>query len=158
MMEQRSKLQLSSLQRAPTSWSWGTSDGTKASVSYDIWLGASPDGKPASSDTSYHIVIWLSDERKTEPIGSPIQSGISLASHNWTLWSGPNQNWNVFTFITQDGDINNFSADLKDFLDFLVQNHGVSSSQYLQSVRNGTEPHITESGKIVTSAYSINTS
>lgn len=102
-------------------------------------------------------MIWLSGEGGIQPVGSPIQSSISLASHTWTLWSGPNTNWNVFSFVTESGNINNFSADLKDFFNFLVKNHGVSSSQYLQSVQSGTEP-FTGSAQLVISEYSVTAS
>lgn len=42
-------------------------------------------------------------------------TGISLAGHTWNLWSGPNSNWKVFSFVSASGDINTFSADLNVF-------------------------------------------
>lgn len=50
-----------------------------------------------------------------QPVGQPATSGISLASHNWTLWKGPNANWEVLSFVSEDGDITDFTADLNDF-------------------------------------------
>ena len=35
----------------------------------------------------------------------------------------------MLSFVSQDGDITNFNADLKEFFDYIVQNQGVSSSQ-----------------------------
>ena len=40
---------------------------------------------------------------------------LQLAGHTWTLKKGPNSNWEVFSFITAEGDITNFNADLNDF-------------------------------------------
>jgi xyloglucan-specific endo-beta-1,4-glucanase len=40
---------------------------------------------------------------------------VNVGGYNWNLWQGPNQNWQVFSFVTADGDIASFSADLKDF-------------------------------------------
>ena len=74
-------------------------------------------------------MIWLSGQGGIQPVGSQIQSGISLAGHTWNLWKGPNANWQVLSFVSQDGDITNFNADLKEFFDYIVQNQGVSSSQ-----------------------------
>jgi len=153
-------IQLSALQSAPTAWSWTyktASSGIRADVSYDIWLGAASSGAPASSASAYEIMIWLSGEGGIQPVGSSIQSSISLAGHTWTLWSGPNQNWNVFSFVSADGNINDFSADLKDFFDFLVQSHGVSSSMFIQSVQSGTEP-FTGSADLMINSYSVSAS
>ena len=50
-----------------------------------------------------------------QPVGSQIQSGIPLAGHTWNLWRGPNANWQVLSFVSADGDITDFNADLKDF-------------------------------------------
>ena len=67
--------------------------------------------------------------RSIQPVGSKILSGVSVAGHTWDLWKGPNSNWQVLSFVSQDGDITNFNADLKEFFDYIVQNQGVSSSQ-----------------------------
>jgi len=153
-------IQLSALQTAPTSWSWSygsASDGLRADVSYDIWLGAASSGTPASSASAYEIMIWLSGEGGIQPVGSSIQSGISLAGHPWTLWSGPNQNWQVFSFVSADGNINDFSADLKDFFDFLEQSHGVAGSNYIQSIQSGTEP-FTGTADLKIASYSVTAS
>jgi xyloglucan-specific endo-beta-1,4-glucanase len=102
-------------------------------------------------------MIWLSGQGGIQPVGGAIQSSISLAGHTWTLWSGPNQNWNVFSFVSANGDITNFSADLKVFFDFLVSQHGVSSSMFVQSVQSGTEP-FTGSADLMIGSYSLSAS
>ena len=67
--------------------------------------------------------------RRIQPVGSQVESGICLAGHTWTLWKGPNANWEVLSFVSEDGDITEFDADLKEFFDYIVENQGVSSSQ-----------------------------
>ena len=64
-----------------------------------------------------------------QPVGSQILSGLNIAGHNWNLWKGPNSNWEVFSFVSANGDITDFNADLKDFFDYLVQNQGVAGTQ-----------------------------
>jgi hypothetical protein len=53
--------------------------------------------------------------RRIQPVGSQAQTGISIAGHTWTLWSGPNSNWHVYSFVSASGNINSFSADLNLF-------------------------------------------
>ena len=48
-------------------------------------------------------------------IGDTVAPNIQLGGHKWNLKYGPNANWNVFSFITAEGDITDFSADLNDF-------------------------------------------
>ncbi|KAF9447744.1 glycoside hydrolase family 12 protein [Macrolepiota fuliginosa MF-IS2] len=149
--------QLSRISSAPTSWSWNynsQSSGLRADVSYDIWLGTASSGNPASTASSYEIMIWLSGLGGIQPVGSQIQSGISLAGHTWNLWSGPNSNWKVLSFVSASGDITSFNADLKVFFDYIVANQGVASSQYVQSIQAGTEP-FTGNATLSTSSYSV---
>jgi hypothetical protein len=97
-----------------------------------------------------------------QPVGSQITSGVQLAGHNWNLWRGPNQNWEVLSFVSQDGDITDFNADLNDFFskrlaffrfspadavltfelfpEYLTQNQGMPSSQvrFRISISGGT--------------------
>ncbi|KAF7763621.1 CAZyme family GH12 [Agaricus bisporus var. burnettii] len=149
--------QLSAVTSAPTSWSWSyetKSDPIRANVAYDLWLGASPVGAPASRNSSYEIMVWLSRQGGIQPIGGPTASGIQLAGNTWTLWSGPNSNWQVLSFVSDTGDIPNFNADFKEFFDYLVQNSGVSSQQYVQAIQAGTEP-FTGSANLVTHSYSV---
>ena len=50
-----------------------------------------------------------------QPVGSQIDSGVSVAGYSWNLWSGPNSNWQTISFVSADGNINDFSADLNEF-------------------------------------------
>lgn len=64
--------------------------------------------------------------------------------------------------MSQDGDITDFNADLKEFFgesvcalwrrrrqrltdgaaDFIQENYGVASSQFVQAIQTGTEPFV----------------
>ncbi|KXN81679.1 putative xyloglucan-specific endo-beta-1,4-glucanase A [Leucoagaricus sp. SymC.cos] len=150
-------VQLQHVGSAPTTWNWHyqtLSDGIRADVSYDIWLGTAPSGNPASTASSYEIMIWLSGKGGIQPVGGQVTSGISLAGHTWNLWRGPNSNWQVLSFVSASGDITNFNADLKEFFNYLVANQGVASTQYVQSIQAGTEP-FTGSANLVIDSYSV---
>lgn len=48
-------------------------------------------------------------------IGDVVASNVNIGGHQWNLKYGPNSNWEVFSFITAEGDINDYSGDLNDF-------------------------------------------
>jgi len=150
-------VQLQNIRSAPTTWNWrydSQSSGLRADVAYDIWTGVPSSGNPASSASSFEIMIWLSGLGGIQPVGSQIQSGISLAGHTWNLWRGPNSNWQVLSFVSASGNINNFSADLNEFFRFLIANQGVASTQFVQSIQAGTEPFV-GTASLVTSSYTV---
>ncbi|TCD66855.1 hypothetical protein EIP91_000809 [Steccherinum ochraceum] len=138
-------MQLSAIKSAPTSWQWQyktSSSGIRADVSYDIWLGVPQVGQPASSASSYEIMIWLSGKGGIQPVGSQILTGIEVAGHSWNLWKGPNANWQVLSFVSANGDLTDFDIDLKDIFNYLVQSQGVAATQFLQGIQTGTEPFV----------------
>ncbi|KAL1946104.1 hypothetical protein VTO73DRAFT_15231 [Trametes versicolor] len=149
-------VQLASLQSAPTAWQWWyeNESSVRADVSYDIWTGWAASGNPASSDSSYEIMIWLSGQGGVQPIGQQVQWSVSIAGHNWNLWQGPNANWEVLSFVSADGDITDFNADLKQFFDYLQWNYGVSQWQYVQAIQAGTEP-FTGSASLFTNNFNV---
>lgn len=63
----------------------------------------------------------------------------------------------VFSFVASS-TTNDFSADLKDFFDYLVSSQGYDESQYLISAGAGTEPFEGTDVTFSTSAYSISVS
>ena len=50
-----------------------------------------------------------------QPVGSLSTSDVSIAGYTWNIWEGPNSNWETISFVSQDGNINDFSVDLQDF-------------------------------------------
>ncbi|KIK61271.1 glycoside hydrolase family 12 protein [Collybiopsis luxurians FD-317 M1] len=150
-------VQLQNIASAPTTWNWvyeTQSAGIRADVSYDIWFGKAPSGSPATTASSYEIMIWLSGLGGIQPVGSAIKTNITVAGHQWDLWSGPNANWQVFSFKTASGDITNFDVDLQEFFSYLTTNEGVAGSQYVQAIQTGTEP-FTGNAVLLTESYSV---
>ncbi|KAL5521816.1 hypothetical protein ACEPAF_2564 [Sanghuangporus sanghuang] len=146
-----------SIVSAPTTWDWRytvQSPGIRANVAYDLWIGPTTSGTPAFPNPAYEIMVWLSGKGGVQPVGSPATSPISLAGHNWDLWRGPNQNWEVLSFVILDGDEQAFSADLNEYTRYLIENQGMSSSQYLHSIQAGTEP-FTGYADLLTESYSV---
>lgn len=153
-------MKLSAITAAPTSWNWTyayQSSDIRADVSYDIWIGTTSNGAVASNASSYEVMIWLSGLGGIDPVGSQITTGTEIAGHSWNLWSGPNQNWHVYSFVSASGNINSFSADLNDFFTWLETNEDVDSSLYLQEIQAGTEA-FTGAANLVISGYTATVS
>lgn len=99
-----------------------------------IWLGALGGAGPISSTGS--------------PVATPTIAGVT-----WNLYQGVNGQMTVFSFVAQS-NVQSFSGDLVDFTGYLISDHGVSSSQILQSVGAGTEPFVGSDAVFTTTAYS----
>ncbi|KAM5538951.1 hypothetical protein V8D89_007372, partial [Ganoderma adspersum] len=57
--------------------------------------------------------------------------------------------------LPEDGDIADFSADLKEFFDYIVKNRGVSPSQVIrQAIQTGMKPFM-GSVSLLTQSYSV---
>lgn len=65
--------------------------------------------------------------------GQPIAT-VNIASHTWDLYTGFNGAMRVFSFLAVNGPINSFSADVKDFFNYLIRQQGFpASNQYMLS-------------------------
>ncbi|KAI0642890.1 concanavalin A-like lectin/glucanase domain-containing protein [Trametes meyenii] len=146
-------MQLQDIVTAPTNWQWyyqSASPDLRADVSYDIWFGAPQSGDPASAASSYEIMIWLSQRGGVGGIGNVVAQNLQIGGHTWTLKHGPNSNWDVFSFITAEGDITNFNADLNDFFQYLINAQGVAKTQFIQAIQVGTEPFTGNADLVIT--------
>ncbi|KAF8905282.1 glycoside hydrolase family 12 protein [Gymnopilus junonius] len=147
--------QLSAIQSIPTTWQWtytSASSNLVADVSYDLWLSNTPGSTGATSQSSYEVMIWLSDRGGANPAGSNAGT-VSINGQNWTLWKGTVGSWKIFSFVAPS-ETTNFSADLKPFFTYLTNSQGVSASSYLVQAQSGTEPFI-GSATLTTSAYQL---
>lgn len=144
--------QLNAISSIPSTWDWSyTGDDIVADVAYDLFTSSTADG-----DEEYEIMIWLSALGGAGPISS---TGSSIATTtiggvSFDLYSGPNGQMTVFSFVAS-ADANSFNADLKDFVDYLTTNQGLSTSQYLISMGAGTEPFSGTNAVFTTTAFSV---
>ncbi|VDB99564.1 unnamed protein product [Peniophora sp. CBMAI 1063] len=135
--------QLSAISSIQTTWDWSiSSSNIVADVAYDTFTSATSGGSAA-----YEIMVWLANYN-AGPISSsydssgqpvPVASSITIAGHTWNLYSGSNGANAVFSFLPTSGVITSFSGDLMDFFSYLIDNQGLSSSQYLTTLQAGTE-------------------
>ncbi|KAJ7287105.1 endocellulase [Mycena rebaudengoi] len=150
-------VQLNKLTSAPAVWSWfyaAQSTGLRANVAYDIWLGRASSGRPATSASSFEIMIWLSGLGGIQPVGQQITTETVIGDNTWNIWKGPNANWQVISFVSARGDLNWFNEDLKVFLDYLVAEQGVPATQFVQSIQAGSEAFV-GTATLVTERYIV---
>lgn len=110
----------------------------------------------ASGTTEYEIMVWLDALGGAGPIsstGSTIATP-TIGSHTWDLYSGPNGDTTVYSFVATSA-IEDFSGDLKAFFTYLIDYEGFSSSQYINTIEAGTEPFTGSDAVFTTSAYSV---
>ena len=115
-------------------------DDLRCNVAYDTFLGSSCDGA-----ASYEVMIWpglfgtnvypLSNNGyPPTPSATPTISGTEF-----DLIIGTEGDTTVYSFVATSHSDTDFSGDINDFYQYLVDNEGFPSDQYVQSVNAGTE-------------------
>ncbi|KAJ4422628.1 hypothetical protein N0V82_002747 [Gnomoniopsis sp. IMI 355080] len=144
--------QLSAVKSIESTWAWSqTGSDIITDVSYDLWLSPTSGGTDA-----YEIMVWLGAYGGAGPIsssGSAIAT-IDIAGHSWKLYSGPNGDTTVYSFVASS-NVTNFSGDLNLFFKYLVSEQGVSNDMYITHLQAGTEPFTGTDAVFTTSAYKI---
>ncbi|KAJ0106979.1 glycoside hydrolase family 12 protein [Diaporthe amygdali] len=145
--------QLKSVSTINSIWKWSyTGSSIVADVAYDLWLA------PTSGGTNkYEIMVWLAAYGGAGPISSTGSTPIAtttIAGHTWKLYSGPNGDTTVYSFVA-DSTITSFSGDLNLFFKYLTSSQGVSTSMYITSLQAGTEPFTGSNAVMTTSSYTI---
>lgn len=108
-------------------------------------------------------MIWLAAIGGAGPISSAynadgtakIVATTTIGGHKFNLYKGPNGSTTVFSFLPASVQIADFNGDVNAFFQYLSQNQGLSSSQYLISLGAGTEPTSGSNAKFTTSGYSV---
>lgn len=122
-----------------------------ADVAYDLWLAPTKGGT-----NKYEIMVWLAAYGGAGPISSTgsALATVTIGSHSWKVYSGPNGDTTVFSFVATS-TITSFSGDLNLFFKYLVSSQGVSNAMWITSLQAGTEPFTGSNAVMTTSAYSI---
>ncbi|KAL7268121.1 hypothetical protein RUND412_009269 [Rhizina undulata] len=121
-----------------------------ADVAYDLFLASTSGGT-----SEYEIMIWLAALGGAGPIsstGSTVATP-TIAGYSWKLYFGYNGSTKVYSFVASS-QITSFTADIKLFLTYLVNNYSVSTSQYLNTLQAGTEPFTGTSAVLTVSEFS----
>lgn len=99
-------------------------------------------------------MIWLAAIGGAEPIGygsaiaSPTIDGVT-----WNLYKGTNT-WTVFSFVASS-EQTDFSGNIMSFFTYLIDNEGLPSDYYLQSIAAGTEAFTGSDAVFTVSPYTL---
>jgi len=152
--------QLSAISSIESSWFW-TIDFSLTpvcDVTYDLFTADTAGGTATNE-----IMIWMANyqsgpisfeyDAEGEPI--PVASDLSIGGFTWNLYSGSNGANAVWSFLpaTSGETITDFSADIMGFFDYLIDNEGLSSSQFLTTFQAGTEA-TSGAATLTTTSYS----
>jgi len=146
-------MQLSSNQPVQTNWTYTITQigsNTTFNIAYDLWLHTIPN--PNSDSPSDEVMLWLYKQGSIHPVGSPVATA-NVGGASWTLWEGSRSGWGVHTFVRSTNTTAPQSLNLRDFLNYLVSNRGLSSNKYLTGVDAGSEVWL-GSAELDTSSYS----
>lgn len=132
-------------------YTWPSGNKPVADVSWDLFTSSTSTG-----DNQYEIMIWLAALNGAGPIsstGSAIAT-VTIGGVSFKLYKGPNGDTTVYSFVAHK-TTTSFSADLKTFLTYLVNNEGLPSSQYLKTLEFGTEPFTGTDVTMKVSSYTV---
>ena len=110
--------------KTSTTWSYDTNN-IRANVAYDVFTATDPNHVNSSGD--FELMVWLARIGDIYPIGKT-EKKVTLAGYTWDLWTGYNGQMRVYSFVAPS-PIQNFSADLKEFYNWLEQNENFPSSK-----------------------------
>ncbi|KAK3331408.1 glycoside hydrolase family 12 protein [Apodospora peruviana] len=130
-------LKIASIKSMPTALNWDYStENVRANVAYDVFTATDPNH--ANSGGDYELMIWLARLGNVYPIGQSTGQ-VTVAGRTWDLWVGYNGAMRVYSFVAAS-PVRQFSADVKDFFNYLVtaQNYP-AAQQNLIVFQVGTE-------------------
>jgi hypothetical protein len=144
-------VQLSANRSVSSGWSYQPSGSGTFNVAYDLWLHTIPNPDWSNQPTD-EVMIWLYRAGGAGPLGTRVATA-DIGGTTWDLYQG-NIGWEVYSFIRRT-NTTSATLDLRDFLNYLRSNRGLSSSKYLTSVEAGTEVFV-GSGQLDTTSYFTN--
>ncbi|GAA4097464.1 GH12 family glycosyl hydrolase domain-containing protein [Actinomadura miaoliensis] len=144
-------VQLSANRNVNTGWTFQPNASGTYNVAYDLWLHTIPNPDWSNNPTD-EVMIWLYRAGGAGPLGNKVAT-VSLAGATWDLYQG-NIGWEVYSFV-RTSNTTSANFNIRDFLNHLRSNRGLSSSKYLTSVQAGTEV-FTGGGRLATASYYTN--
>jgi hypothetical protein len=129
---------LASAEGVPTAWRWSGSSGGAYNAAYDVWFSTGADGDDETPSGAY-MMVWLHSQG-VQPLGSD-RGQVSVGGKAWKYWycgSGCQDGVDVATFVPLSS-LNEYSFNLKDFIQHAVTSGQLQATWYLTNVFAGFE-------------------
>jgi Glycosyl hydrolase family 12 len=142
-------IQVSAITSLPSTFRYSGSTGSW-NAAYDIWFANSIPTAEYQDGINGFVMIWLRDPTGKQPIGSVVETGVTVAGRTWNVWVGPRgngpagpNNSPVVSFVNQAEDNDSMAqsfknVDLKAFFTAAAK-HGIGANMYLTDVFAGFE-------------------
>lgn len=138
--------QISAINSAQSSVSFGFVDDAVFDAAYDIWLDPQP---KTNGVNQTEIMIWFNHVGPVQPVGSKTGTA-TVGGRDWDVWTGNNGGNDVVSFVAPSA-ISGWSFDVKDFVTETINQGKAQNSWYLTSVQAGFEPWENGTGLAVNS-------
>jgi hypothetical protein len=131
--------QVSALSSVQTGWRWSGGGGTH-NAAYDVWFSTGAGGDGGNPSGGY-LMVWFQRDGSIVPLGSPAGT-TSIGGKPWQYWTcgqGCQNGVPVISYVPTSGSLNEWSFDLKDFIEHAVSVGSVRNEWYLTNVFAGFE-------------------
>ena len=132
--------QVSALQSVQTGWKWSGSNGTH-NATYDVWFSTGPGGDGGNPSGGY-MMVWFQRHPDVVPLGGSPTGTVSIAGKSWQYWAcmgGCQNGVPVISYIPPSGAFNEWSFDLKPFIDHAAMVGVIKKEWYLSNIFAGFE-------------------
>jgi hypothetical protein len=114
--------------------SCGVSRVCRVDIAYDVWFH--DNSNPGTSNPAFEMMIWLAYSRDLFVGYTPLGYA-NIAGHRWKAIRA-HETYTAFV-LDEPADLTGASLNISEFVDWLVQNQGLPSTWWVDSVQFGPE-------------------
>jgi hypothetical protein len=132
--------QVSALTKVQTGWKWSGNSGVH-NATYDVWFSNNAGGDGGNPSGAY-LMVWFQHDPSVVPLGGSPTGTVSIAGKSWQYWActgGCQNGVPVISYVPPSGSFNEWSFDLKAFIDHAVSVGVIKKEWYLSNVFAGFE-------------------
>jgi hypothetical protein len=128
-------IRVSDIRSLPSTFKISGPQGAQNNAAYDIWFASAPPAGTYGTAGAAFLMVWTHKPGSHNPIGTnnvPFATAQTVqgVTGTWDIWAGrrggngPDANLPVINYVASGGDVTNFSADLKLFMNDAVARSG----------------------------------
>jgi hypothetical protein len=128
-------IRVSDIRTLPSTFKISGPQSAQNNATYDIWFASAPPTGTYGTAGAAFLMVWTHKPGSHNPIGRNNQAfataqTVQGVAGTWDIWAGPrggngpDANLPVINYVASGGDVTNFSADLKLFMNDAVARSG----------------------------------